>query len=31
MWRVIFSIPLPILAGLAARLAWRHMSERSDA
>ncbi|MEN3381670.1 MAG: hypothetical protein V7608_1714, partial [Hyphomicrobiales bacterium] len=29
--RVIFSIPLPILAGLAARFAWRHISERKDA
>ena len=24
-WRVIFSLPLPILAGLAARFAWRHL------
>jgi uncharacterized membrane protein YraQ (UPF0718 family) len=31
MWRVIFSIPLPILAGLAARIAWRHISERDSA
>jgi hypothetical protein len=31
MWRVIFSLPLPILAGLAARVAWRHISERSGA
>jgi uncharacterized membrane protein YraQ (UPF0718 family) len=31
MWRVIFSIPLPILAGLAARIAWRHISERNGA
>ena len=31
MWRVIFSLPLPILAGLAARIAWRHIGERSGA
>ena len=24
-WRIIFSLPLPILAGLAARYAWRFM------
>ncbi len=29
MWRVIFSIPLPILAGLLARFAWRFVRERS--
>lgn len=27
-WRIIFSLPLPILAGVAARIAWRFMRER---
>ena len=28
-WRIIFSIPLPILAGLAARAAWKLMLKRN--
>jgi uncharacterized membrane protein YraQ (UPF0718 family) len=28
-WRVIVSLPLPILAGLAARAAWRFMVKRN--
>ena len=28
-WRIIFSIPLPILAGLAARAGWRLMLKRN--
>jgi uncharacterized membrane protein YraQ (UPF0718 family) len=28
-WRILFSLPLPILAGLAARLAWNLMRKRS--
>src|SRR5882724_4304623 len=31
MWRVIFSIPLPILAGLAARYAWRNLMTHDNA
>lgn len=30
-WRILFSLPLPILAGLAARLAWKLMLKRSGA
>ena len=30
-WRIIFSLPLPILAGLAARAAWRVMKRRAGA
>lgn len=28
MWRVLFSLPLPILAGLAARFIWRSFVQR---
>lgn len=28
VWRVIFSLPLPILAGLAARWIWKYMQTR---
>ena len=28
VWRVLFSLPLPILAGLAARAAWRLMKPK---
>ena len=28
-WRIIFSLPLPILAGLAARAAWKLMLKRN--
>ena len=28
-WRIIFSAPLPILAGLAARYAWRFVKPAS--
>lgn len=31
MWRVIFSIPLPILAGLLARFAWRNLMRHDNA
>jgi uncharacterized membrane protein YraQ (UPF0718 family) len=27
-WRIIFSLPLPLLAGLAARAAWKFMATR---
>ena len=30
-WRILFSLPLPILAGLAARAAWRLMTAKSAA
>jgi uncharacterized membrane protein YraQ (UPF0718 family) len=30
-WRIIFSLPLPILAGLAARAIWRLMKRRENA
>jgi len=30
-WRILFSLPLPILAGLAARIAWRFMIRREGA
>jgi uncharacterized membrane protein YraQ (UPF0718 family) len=30
-WRVLFSLPLPILAGLAARAAWRLMAPKPAA
>jgi uncharacterized membrane protein YraQ (UPF0718 family) len=30
-WRIIFSLPLPILAGLAARAAWRVMMRKEGA
>ena len=30
-WRIIFSLPLPILAGLAARAAWRLMMRKEGA
>jgi uncharacterized membrane protein YraQ (UPF0718 family) len=29
MWRVIFSLPLPILAGLAARATWKFLARRN--
>jgi len=28
-WRILFSLPLPILAGLAARVAWKFMLKRN--
>jgi uncharacterized membrane protein YraQ (UPF0718 family) len=31
LWRVIFSLPLPILAGLAARWAWKSFMRPGDA
>jgi uncharacterized membrane protein YraQ (UPF0718 family) len=30
MWRVIFSLPLPILAGLAARALWRYFAPKDE-
>jgi len=30
-WRILFSLPLPILAGLAARAAWRLMTAKTAA
>jgi uncharacterized membrane protein YraQ (UPF0718 family) len=30
-WRILFSLPLPILAGLAARTAWRLMIRKAAA
>jgi uncharacterized membrane protein YraQ (UPF0718 family) len=30
-WRVLFSLPLPILAGVAARTAWRLMAPKTAA
>lgn len=30
-WRILFSLPLPILAGLAARAAWKLMLKRTGA
>lgn len=29
VWRILFSLPLPILAGLAARAAWKFMHRRT--
>lgn len=29
-WRVLFSIPLPIIAGLAARMLWKFVRERDE-
>src|SRR3954462_9864772 len=29
LWRVIFSLPLPILAGIAARAAWKFIARRN--
>ena len=29
LWRVIFSLPLPILAGLAARAIWQFFARRA--
>jgi uncharacterized membrane protein YraQ (UPF0718 family) len=31
MWRVLFSVPLPIVAGLAARAIWRSFLQREGA
>jgi hypothetical protein len=30
-WRIIFSLPLPILAGLAGRILWKLAFKREDA
>jgi uncharacterized membrane protein YraQ (UPF0718 family) len=29
-WRIIFSLPLPILAGLAARTIWKFLARRNE-
>ena len=31
IWRIVFCLPLPILAGLAARAIWRFMKRRESA